>query len=212
MSGDHREVPTGALQGAQPPASCFPRAPGMAGWLTRDAAPTPLPPAHNCPQTLHAHSDARTAQGLQGTRPIFMSKLVFLGGGGRGGRGQQGNLGPHRPGSWDGPGLCLWTSWLRPSMVLHSMDSVWPHPETPSLGEFQVRSRLESGGQGKGPFWPRGTPARGLVPLLRERSDPLVLQFHQVLQPGHLHLQNLQEHTPEGLVSTLLWWAASAPG
>lgn len=84
MSGDHREVPTGALQGAQPPASCFPRAPGTAGWLTCDAAPTPLPPAHNCPQTLHAHSDAGTAQGLQGTRPIFMSKLVFLGGGGGG--------------------------------------------------------------------------------------------------------------------------------
>lgn len=90
MSGDHREVPTGALQGAQPPASCFPRAPGMAGWLTRDAAPTPLPPAHNCPQTLHAHSDARTAQGLQGTRPIFMSKLVFLGGRRQGGQGAAG--------------------------------------------------------------------------------------------------------------------------
>lgn len=52
-------------------------------------------------------------------------------------------------------------------------------------------SGLESGGQGRGPFRPRSTPSPGLVPLSHERSDLLILQFHQVLQPGHLHLQNL---------------------
>ena len=92
------------------------------------------------------------------------------------------------------------------------MDSVWPHPETPSLGDFHVGSGLESGGEGRGSFRPWSTPSPGLVPLSHECSDLLILQFHQVLQPGHLHLQNLQEHTPEGRLSTLLWRAASAPG
>lgn len=122
MSDDHCEVPTGALQETQPPTSRFRGAPGTAGWLTRDAAPTPDPPAHNCPQMLRVHSDTGTAQGLQGTRPVFISKLVLVGGGGRGvggSRGTSGRIG-WVPGmcSQEEPGLCLWTRCLGPSSAL----------------------------------------------------------------------------------------------
>ena len=85
----------------------------------RSPAPTPDPPAHNCPQMLRVHSDAGTAQGLQGTRPVFISKLVLVGGGGRGMGGNRGTSGctgwaPRMCGQ-EGPGLCLWTRWLGPS-------------------------------------------------------------------------------------------------
>ena len=169
MSGDHCEVPTGTLQGAQPPASCFHGAPGTAGWLTRDAAPTPPPSAHNCPQMLHVHSDAGTLRGSREPDPSSCPNWSswWGGGGGVGGsRGTSGHIG-WAPGmcSQEGPGLCLWTRWLGSSSVApRLMDSALPHPETPSLGDFQVGSRSESGGQGRGPFWPRVPPPWGWSP------------------------------------------------
>ena len=167
MSGDHREVPTGTLQGAQPSASCFRRAPRTAGWLTRDAAPTPPPSAHNCPQMLHVHSDARTLRGSREPDPSSCPNWSSWRGGGG---GQQGNLRPHRLGTRDvqsGGARPLLVDTLARALLgaPRLMDSAWPHPETPSLGDFQVGLRLESGGQGRGPFWPRGTPSLGLVPI-----------------------------------------------
>lgn len=120
------------------PPSRFRGAPRTAGWLTRDAAPTPDPPAHNCLQILPVHSDAGTAQGLQGTRPVFISKLVLVGEA-AGGWGQQGNLRPHWLGTRDvqsgGARALLVDTLARALLGTPSlMDSAWPLRNTQSRG------------------------------------------------------------------------------
>lgn len=99
-----------------------------------------------------------------------------------------------------------------PRGALSLLDGVRPHSEAPGLGGFRVGSKSESGGRGAGPLWPWAS--------LRHRGWSLArapirwsFSFSRCSSLAAFICRTCRKtHVPEGHVSTLWSWAASALG
>lgn len=99
-----------------------------------------------------------------------------------------------------------------PRGALSLLDGVRPHPEAPGLGGFRVGSKSESGGRGAWPLWPWAS--------LRHRGWSLArapirwsFSFSRCSSLAAFICRTCRKtHVPEGHVSTLWSWAASALG
>lgn len=80
-----------------------------------------------------------------------------------------------------------------PRGALSLLDGVRPHPEAPGLGGVPCGFKVRVWWTGSmAPLALGVPPSPGLVSCTS--SNSLVLQLQQVLQPGRLHLQDLQEN------------------